>query len=113
MEKILNYWYEDMKDDFKNKKEFENYLEVLQDLETQNYFENISKYKKRLKKSREDNVEDILSKKVLNYFIQLQKYNIQSIIVDEAHHLTSWWSKVIYYLWENINKDREINPFII
>jgi glycosidase len=75
--------------------------------------ESISKYKKRLKTSNKDNVEDILSKKVLDYFQRLRDFGITSIVVDEAHHLTSWWSKVIYKLWENLGKSESHNPFII
>ena len=113
MDQIINYWFENIKSEFKDKREFTNYIEVLKDLDIKSYMENISKYKKRLKISKKDNVEDILSKKVLDYFQRLQDFGITSIVVDEAHHLTSWWSKVIYKLWEKLGGIKELNPFII
>lgn len=113
MDQIINYWFEDIKSEFKDRSEFTNYIEVLKDLEAKSYMENISKYKKRLKTSNKDNVEDILSKKVLDYFQRLQDFWITSIVVDEAHHLTSWWSKVIYKLWKNLGERESHNPFII
>jgi superfamily II DNA or RNA helicase len=105
MDQIINYWFENIKSEFKDRSEFTNYIEVLKDLEVKSYMENISKYKKRLKTNKKDNVEDILSKKVLDYFQRLQDFGITSIVVDEAHHLTSWWSKVIYKLWENLGEN--------
>ncbi len=100
MDKILDIWFLDIKDEFNSKQEFLNYVETLKNIDIYKYKEKISKYKKKLKIWKEDLVEKILSKKVLNYFQELEKSNIKSIIVDEAHHLTNWWSKVIYFLWE-------------
>lgn len=113
MDKILNYWFRDFKNDFNDKSEFYNYVEVLKDLESKTYLEYISKYKKRFKLSKESNVENILSKKVLDYFKRLKEFKVNSIVVDEAHHLTSWWSKVIYYLCENLLDEKNSIPFII
>ena len=109
-EKILDKWYLNIKSDFKNKYEFIEYVEILKDLDIEDYKENITKYKKLLKNWNEDLVENILSKKVLNYFEKLKYSGIESIVVDEAHHLTSWWSKVIYYLWEWLWNE-ELNNF--
>jgi superfamily II DNA or RNA helicase len=89
-----------MKSEFDSRIKFIDYVDMLKDLDLEEYREKISKYKKKLKTSKEDLVEKILSKKVLNYFNELKNNNITSIVVDEAHHLTSWWSKVLYYLWE-------------
>ena len=99
MDRILDNWFYDIKDEFISKQEFLNYVETLKYIDVYKYKEKISRYKKRLKSSKENLVEKILSKKVLDYFQELQKSNIKSIIVDEAHHLTNWWSKVIYFLW--------------
>jgi len=100
LDKIFEKWYFSVKTEFKNKEEFFEYVEVLKDIDIEEYKEKISKYKKVLKTWKQDFVEKILSKKILDYFSTLKKNNIESIVVDEAHHLTSWWSKVIYYLWE-------------
>ena len=102
LEKILDLWYSYIQEKFNDKNKFLEYVEILKDVDLEEYREKISKYKKKLKMSWEDIVEKILSKKVLDYFVKLKKNNIESIIVDEAHHLTSWWSKVIYYLWEEL-----------
>ncbi len=107
LEKLLNTWYLDKKSEFKNRKEFDEYIDVLKDIDLEKYETQISKYKKKLKKSNQDLVSKILSAKVLEYFNQLKDSNIQSITVDEAHHLTSWWSKVVYYLWEWLWKEKE------
>ncbi len=41
----------------------------------------------------------VLTKKILNFFAELKNKEVSSIILDEAHHLTSWWSKVIFQLY--------------
>jgi len=100
MDKILDKWYIDMKTEFDSRVKFIDYIDMLKDLDSEEYREKISKYKKKLKTSEEGLVEKILSNKVLDYFEKLKHSNIESIVIDEAHHLTSWWSKVIYFLWE-------------
>ena len=102
LDKILDLWYIDIQEEFNNRNKFLEYVDILKDVDLEEYRDRISKYKKKLKASKEDLVEKILSKKILNYFNKLKNNNIESIIVDEAHHLTSWWSKVIYYLWEGL-----------
>jgi len=100
---ILDEWYNDLQSEFKSKREFNNYIDTLKDVDIDKYKNLISKYKKRLKKWEKNLFNEILSKKVLNYFAELKNNNIKSIVVDEAHHLTSWWSKVIYKLWKDLS----------
>lgn len=97
--KILDKWYTDFKDDYKSKNDFTKYIEDLKEIDIKEYSEKFSKYKKSLKQN-DELVSKLLSEKVITYFNKLNNSNIWAIIVDEAHHLTNWWSKVIYYLWE-------------
>ena len=110
--KIIELWYWHIKQDFKSNLEFLDYIETLKELDINTYKEKISKYKKRLKAKWWDVVSKILSKKVLDYFLRLKEKWIKSIVVDEAHHLTNWWSKSIYYLWETLTVE-DNSPFII
>jgi superfamily II DNA or RNA helicase len=73
----------------------------LENFKTENpedFVKTFSKYRKRQKNII--NVEKIITEKVKDYFILLKENNIDVIIVDEAHHLTNWWSNVIFYLWK-------------
>ena len=49
--------------------------------------------------SSQDKKTKKLSKKVLDYFSELKKIEVSSIVLDEAHHLTAYWSKVIFKLY--------------
>jgi len=98
MQKILENWYFDVKDEFKNYSEFEIYLENLKQDSQDEFVKTLTKYRKKQKNL--NNVEKLLTAKVKDYFSRLKKTNIDVIVVDEAHHLTSWWSSVIYYLWQ-------------
>lgn len=43
-----------------------------------------------------------------DYIARLRTHGIATMIVDEAHHLTSWWSHVLYEIWNDLEK-----PYII
>ena len=40
-----------------------------------------------------------LNKKILKYFWEIKNHWVCSIVLDEAHHLTAWWSKVLFKLY--------------
>ena len=105
IEEILKKWFNETKEEFVNYGEFINYTEVLKETNSEEYSKNISKFKKKIKTW---NTSTLISDKIKSYFEELKKNNIKCIVVDEAHHLTSWWSKVLYFLWEELEK-----PFII
>ncbi len=105
LDQIQNKWYQDIKDEFISYEDFLNYVEKLKETDIKEYWENINKYKKKLKLT---NTKELLSDQVKSYLEELKKEWIAAIVVDEAHHLTSWWSKVLYYAWEFLEK-----PFII
>lgn len=108
-QKILENWYNDFKEEFDTREEFDTYIISLKENNIWEYSELFSKYKKWVKlNSDSDMIDNLLSDKVKNFFANLKEYNIGTIIVDEAHHLTSWWSRVIFYLWNYLS-----NPFII
>jgi len=98
MQKILENWFNDLKNEFKTYKDFEIYLENLKQENPDEFVKTLTKYRKKQKKL--NNVEKLLTGKVKDYFERLKQANIDVIVVDEAHHLTSWWSSVIYYLWQ-------------
>jgi superfamily II DNA or RNA helicase len=50
----------------------------------------------RIKRTKKNKV---LIKKIISFFEKLKKIEVSSIVLDEAHHLTSWWSKVIFQLY--------------
>jgi len=112
-DKIIDCWFDDVNEDFSSKDDFINYTLKLKELEAIEYSDNIRKYKKKLKLWNNDLVSQILSVKVLDYFEKLKKLNIKSIVVDEAHHLTNWWSKSVYYLWNELWKASDKLPYII
>lgn len=43
-----------------------------------------------------------------DYIARLRTHGIATMIVDEAHHLTSWWSHVLYEIWTDLG-----SPYII
>lgn len=52
--------------------------------------------------SQQDNTQEeaqILSHKVVSYFTKLQTKWVSAIVLDEAHHLTAWWSLALYKLY--------------
>ena len=50
----------------------------------------------------------VLNKKVLKYFSTVKQIWVSSIVLDEAHHLTAWWSKVIYNFYMTLKK-----PYVV
>jgi len=81
----------------------------LKESNSQEYSDTVGVYKKKLKlDTTEGMLEKLLSEKAKTYFLELGVNNIGAIVVDEAHHLTAWWSRVVYHLWEILE-----NPYII
>ena len=105
IEQILQNWYDDLKWEFKDYNDFLYYTVTLKETDIKDYVENINSYKKKIKLT---NTKDILSDNVKNYLESLKTGWISAIVVDEAHHLTSYWSKVIHHIREIFNM-----PFII
>jgi len=50
----------------------------------------------------------ILNKKILKYFNDIKQIWVSSIVLDEAHHLTAWWSKVIFDFYMTLEK-----PYVV
>lgn len=108
-QEILDKWFKDFFDEFNSRLEFNDYVANLKDSNFSEYSELFSKYKKWVKKSSDNNmINNLLSTRVKDFFASLKANNVKTIVVDEAHHLTSWWSKVIFYLRNYLN-----NPYII
>lgn len=102
MQKILENWFNDVKEEFKDYKNFEIYLENLKNENPDDFVKTLAKYRKKQKNIT--NVEKLLTQKVKDYFQLLKDNNIEVIVVDEAHHLTNWWSSVIFYLWNYLGE---------
>ncbi|PIE85505.1 hypothetical protein CSA08_01685 [Candidatus Gracilibacteria bacterium] len=116
LEQIFDFWFKDFSIDFEKKEDFLSYVNYIKDFDNKKYINYLLKYKKKLKKNiKEDNLEKLISPELINYFGELKKFKIDSIILDEAHHLTNWWSKVIYFLWEFLSEKagEEDNSYII
>lgn len=62
---------------------------------------NILTYQAISQQNREVWIEktEKLQEKNLKYFEKIKKIWVSSIILDEAHHLTAWWSKVVFKLY--------------
>ncbi|MBS9775369.1 DEAD/DEAH box helicase family protein, partial [Candidatus Gracilibacteria bacterium] len=103
--KILTLWFQDFQDEAQSYTDFLEYIELLKATQEKEYDRQLKKYKKRVKLS---NIKNILTKDIQDYIHNLEKSGVASIIIDEAHHLTNYWSKVIYHIWEQLNK-----PYII
>jgi len=95
-QKVYESWFLDVKDEFKNFSEFEKYVESLKNETPKEFWNIFAKYRKKQKNL--DNIEKLLTTKVISYFEKLKAYSIEVIILDEAHNLNAWWSKVLYYL---------------
>ncbi len=70
------------------------------------FLEKFNFYKKYLKST--ESIENLLSNKVITYINKLKTVGVSSIILDEAHHLQSWWSKVVFYIYKSLH-----NPYIV
>ena len=91
------------------RKDFEIFITSLKESNLQEYTDTLASYKKKLKlDTSEGMLEKLLSDKAKDYFTRLGNNNMGAIVVDEAHHLTAWWSRVVYHLWEMLQ-----NPYII
>jgi len=103
LKNALTGCFKDFAWEFENRGDFEKYIQNLKETAPKEFEKLLSKYIKNEKKSQ--NVEAFLTPKSKEYFQQLRVYGVQLIILDEAHHLTSWWSSVVYYLrsflWES------------
>ncbi|OIP53569.1 hypothetical protein AUK10_02260 [Candidatus Gracilibacteria bacterium CG2_30_37_12] len=109
MVKIYDLWFGDFSGEFLERKDFEEFIQNLKESNSQEYSDTVGVYKKKLKlDTTEGMLEKLLSEKAKTYFLELGVNNIGAIVVDEAHHLTAWWSRVVYHLWEILE-----NPYII
>ena len=78
-------------------------------MNSEEYRELYGKYRKRLKNTGESSMTQKLMKSTIHdYTKNLKTYGVGLMIVDEAHHLTSWWSRVLYEIWGNLG-----NPYIV
>jgi superfamily II DNA or RNA helicase len=105
-QQTLRSWFNDLKEEFDSFDSFALYVESLKDFNAQEYEENISKYRKKQKVS--SNVDKLLTDKIKQYFSLLKEANVTALVLDEAHHLTSWWSTVAFHLREYLQ-----HPYVI
>lgn len=99
-DKILNFFIE-KDENIENLVSFE--LEEIKKINILTY-QSISQQDR--KKSKKNN--EILTEKVLKYFFELKEKQVSSIVLDEAHHLTAWWSKVIFEFYMTLQK-----PYVV
>lgn len=108
-EKIIDLWYTSEKKEFDSKDTFLLFIEGLKTENPNEYGKNYSQHRKKLKENGESEYTKKLMKESIHTYIgKLKEAWIQAIIVDEAHHLTSWWSKVIHTIYEDLG-----SPYII
>ncbi len=108
-EKIIDLWYNSEKDEFDSKDTFLLFIEWLKTENPNEYGKNYRQHKKKLKENGESEYTKKLMKESIHIYIEkLKEVWVHAIIVDEAHHLTSWWSKVIYTIYEDLG-----SPYII
>ena len=50
----------------------------------------------------------MLEEDTLKYIESLRLAGVKVLLVDEAHHLTAWWSHVLYEIWKLLSE-----PYII
>ena len=46
----------------------------------------------------------MMKEKIHAYTKTLKAYGVKTMIVDEAHHLTSWWSHVLFEIWSDLGE---------
>ncbi|GAB0174764.1 MAG: hypothetical protein HHAS10_06430 [Candidatus Altimarinota bacterium] len=106
---IYNLWYESEKNDFPEKEVFIQFLKELKESNPDEYQEGYVKQRKKIKNRGDSiNTRKMMRERIFDYIKQLKEYGVKALIVDEAHHLTSWWSHVLYEIWNELDK-----PYIV
>lgn len=76
-------------------------------------YQAISQQNRENLKNKSGNPQGIpLQRKNLEYFKKLKNIWVSSIVLDEAHHLTAWWSKVLFRLYVFLStptKNKDLN----
>ncbi len=102
--KILNIWFLSEKDDFEDKNTFLLFVEELRKENPDEYRELYAKHRKKLKNSGESEfTRKLLKGTIHDYVANLRSAGVGLMIVDEAHHLTAWWSHVLYQIWTDLS----------
>lgn len=106
---IYNLWYESEKGDFAEKEIFFDFLNELKTSNPDEYQEGYVRQRKKIKNRGESSsTRKMMHEKVLEYAKKLKEYGVKTLIVDEAHHLTSWWSHVLFEIWNELGE-----PYIV
>lgn len=107
--KILDIWFLSEKDEFNDKNTFLLFVEELKVENPDEYRELYTKHRKKLKESGEsESTRKLIKWTIHEYVEKLRSAWVQAMIVDEAHHLTAWWSHVLYMIWTDLG-----SPYII
>ncbi len=107
--KILDIWFESEKDEFPSHEAFILFVNGLREENPKEYQEIYGKNRKKLKESgNSEYTHKLIKDTIHDYVSRLKESGIQTMVVDEAHHLTSWWSHVLYEIWNNLEQ-----PYII
>ncbi len=107
--KILDIWFESEKDEFPSREAFTLFVSSLKEENPKEYQEIYGKNRKKLKDSGNSEYTNKLIKDTIHDYIgRLKESGVRTMVVDEAHHLTSWWSHVLYEIWNNLEQ-----PYII
>lgn len=107
--KILDLWYQSEKDEFESQEIFLSFVTSLKIENPNEYRELYGKNRKKLKESGDSKYTRKLMKwSIHEYIARLRSFGVQGMIVDEAHHLTAWWSHVLHEIWLDL-----WNPYII
>lgn len=106
---ILNLWFNAEKGEFDSRETFLLFASELKESNPEEYWEFYGKYRKQLKKNGDSKyTRDLMKGSIHEYIDKLRSIGIGTMIVDEAHHLTSWWSRALYEIWNDLAE-----PYII
>jgi superfamily II DNA or RNA helicase len=95
--RIYTMWYEDEWSETQKKEDFIDLITGIHESDPEEYREKYGSYAKKLKKEIDTSMIHELLKDELKIWIEKMKTCwIGAIILDEAHHLTSWWSRALY-----------------
>lgn len=104
-EEIYEAWYQSEKGDFTSKGLFLEFLSELKLSDPEEYREWYTKARKKVKNSGDtDTTRKMMKEKIHAYTKTLKAYGVKTMIVDEAHHLTSWWSHVLFEIWSDLGE---------
>ena len=107
--KILDIWFESEKDEFNSHETFLLFVNELKEENPKEYQELYTKHRKKLKESgNSEYTRKLMKWTIHDYILKLKESGVKAMVVDEAHHLTSWWSHVLYEIWTELSE-----PYII